>query len=279
MNESETGFIEEAPKSFIVSLGLKRSGKTFLMLQYLKYALTNDIFEEYHLVLPQYGHERDGAYQFLAQFKKNVFIYDAYHSLLAKKVLELIPKKHIMFVIDDATGEFTSGGFDSHMSKLLTVNEHGKTCCVWFCIHGTRKVLPPLARAMLNFLIVYTNDDGLALKAIWEDRFSRLYPRFQDFVEMYDKAMSRDHNAIVYALNRHHELDGIVDWDLLKMKFPQFDKSPKGKIKVKSFDSQKEKMKEQVQHSIEKHQMRAELQPKPNPVKDMSFLAKAFKVK
>jgi len=80
-------------------------------------------------------------------------------------------------------------------------------------------------------------------------------------------------------LNRHHELDGIVDWDLVKMKFPQFDKSPKGKIKVKSFDSQKEKMKEQVQHSIEKQQMRAELQPKPNPLKDMSFLAKAFKVK
>lgn len=275
MKESEEHFLQDADKSFIVSLGLKRSGKTYLMLQYLKLSLQYDTFQEYHLVLPQFGFERDGAYQFLSEHKNKVFIYDRYHELITKKVLEEMKTKHLCFVVDDATGEFTQGGFDSYMSKLLTVNEHGKTCCVWLCIHGTRKVLPPLARAMLNYLFIYTNDDGPALKKIWEDRFSRLYPKFEDFAAVYDKAMSMDHNAIMYALNRHHELEGILDWDLTTMKFKNVKESTK--IKPITIDERKVKIDTKVERIEDKQKLKKKIDEQQPKKSNISFSKKGVK--
>lgn len=217
---AEQEFLKDSPKSFIISLGMKRQGKTYLMLKYMRYALQNNLFEEYHVILPQFGHERDGAYQWMQkpEYKKKIFIYDKYHQVVCDKILKILINKHIFFCIDDATGELLQN-FDTSITKLITCNEHGKTCCVWFNIHSAKRILPPIARQMLNYLFLYGVDDGLLLKGIWEERFSRIYRKYDEFLNVYDEAMKTEKNAIMYALSHHHEIEGIQNWELLNMKF------------------------------------------------------------
>lgn len=211
--DSEQLFLEDSTKSFIISLGMKRQGKTFLLLKYVQWAIANKKFEEYHLILPQFGHERDHAYSFLEN-QKNVYIYDKYHQVVCDKVLDIMRKKHIMFAIDDATGELLQN-FDTSMTRLLTCNEHGKTCCVWICIHSAKRVLPPLARQMLNYFFLYkVNNVGL-LKSLWEEYFSLLYRNFEEFLNIYKQAMTTEKNAIMFALSDKHEFEGILKWNLL----------------------------------------------------------------
>lgn len=217
-NEAEQAFLKDASKSFIISLGMKRQGKTFLMLRYIRWALAHREFDEYHLILPQFGQERDGAYQFLNGMK-NVFIYDKYHQVVCDRILKLMSDKHLFFCIDDASGELLQN-FDTSITKLLTCNEHGKTCCVWFNIHSAKRVLPPIGRQMLNYLFLYNVDDGLLLKGIWEERFSRIFRKFDEFLQVYDQAMQTEKNAIMYALSKKHEMEGICNWDLIKNETP-----------------------------------------------------------
>lgn len=227
---SEEAFLEDSPKSFIISLGMKRQGKTFLLLKYLSWAMLNNKFEEYHLILPQFGNERDGAYQFLVNMK-NVFIYDKYHQVVCDKILSIMKKKHIMFAIDDATGELLQN-FDTSMTRLLTCNEHGKSCCIWICIHSAKRVLPPLARQMLNYLFLYKVTNAMLLKSLWEEYFSMQYDRFDEFKQIYLDAMETDKNAIMFALSGQHELDGITSWSLINTDYSsQFAKKKDNKKK------------------------------------------------
>ena len=223
---AEQEFLKDSPKCFIISLGMKRQGKTYLTIKYMRWAIQNNIFEEYHVILPQFGHERDGAYQWM-KGNKQIFIYDKYHQVVCDKILKIMQSKHIFFCIDDASGELLQN-FDTSITKLLTCNEHGKTACVWFNIHSAKRVLPPIARQMLNYLFLYNVDDGLLLKGIWEERFSRIYRKYDEFLDVYDEAMRTDKNAVMYALSKKHDVVGIKDWDLLHMEFndPQKNKQP-----------------------------------------------------
>ena len=238
--EEEIEFLEDSTKSFIISLGMKRQGKTFLLLKYLQWALLNGKYEEYHLILPQFGHERDGAYQFLVDMK-NVFIYDKYHQVVCDKMLTKMQSKHIFFCIDDATGELLQN-FDTSMTKLLTCNEHGKSACIWICIHSAKRVLPPLARQMLNYFFLYkVNNVGL-LKGLWEEYFSLLYRNFESFLQVYQEAMAKkDKNAIMFALSDKHDLEGISDWMLINTDFSsEFKKKKEKKHKQDVNNSEKQ---------------------------------------
>lgn len=246
MDTPETEFLKDAHKSFIVSIGMKRHGKTYMMLQYLKYALENDLFDYYHLVLPQFGHERDGAYQFLNQYKNKVKVYDRYHKVISDKLLKDLGKQHNFFVIDDATGEL-GRNFDDSLTKLVTCNEHGLSCAIWMCIHAGKKVLPPLARGMLNYLFLYYTTNQVMLKGFWEEYFSKIYRTFDEFLNVYDAAVEREIekagkvNAIMFSVSGAHEMNGIVDWELNKKKF-DLKPNKNVKMKVQNIDAEKEKL-------------------------------------
>ena len=251
--ESEREFLADAHKSFIISLGMKRHGKTYLMVQYLKYALVNDVFDEYHLILPQFGQERDEAYQFLtACDPKRVMIYDKYDEIISEKILKRMGEKHMFFAIDDATGELTNN-MDQSLQKLVTCNEHGKHCAIWICVHGAKKVLTPLSRAMLNYLFLYYNTNAVMLKGIWEEYFSVLYPDYKEFLEIYKSVMSKEVNgnqvnALLFSVKGKHELDSILDWEITTAKYPELEAKPKkAKVKPNHIDSTEERFKRQFQ--------------------------------
>ena len=276
--EAEQAFLEDAHQSVIISLGMKRHGKTYLMVQYLKHALVNNIYDEYHLVLPQFGQERDGAYQFLtACDPKRVFIYDKYNEILTEQVLSKKFTKHIFFAIDDATGEL-AGNMDQALNKLLTCNEHGKKCAIWMCVHGAKKVLSTLSRAMLNYLFLYYVTNAIMLKGLWEEYFSVLYPDWKEFLEIYKAAMTKEINgnqvnALLFSVRGKHEVESILDWKLTNEKFPQLDAQPKtkkGKVKLNHIDPVEERFKKeynlrQKRIDVEEQQEKGEKkETKPN---------------
>ena len=60
----ENDFLDDKECRFVVSIGSKGSGKTTMLLNYIKRNYNK--FTEFHLVLPQYKHANNGdQYRFL----------------------------------------------------------------------------------------------------------------------------------------------------------------------------------------------------------------------
>ena len=89
---------------FILSIGIKGGGKTYRMLQFVKFALHNNLYERYHLILPMYEHEQSDSYGFLRN-QNHCFIYDGYSEKVSKIVEKDRLKYKTLFIIDDASSE------------------------------------------------------------------------------------------------------------------------------------------------------------------------------
>ena len=77
MNENiENDFINDLYKNdrVILAIGMKGSGKTHLLINYIKFALYQNQFSEYHICLPSYKYEQNNSYDFLKQSKNNIYI-------------------------------------------------------------------------------------------------------------------------------------------------------------------------------------------------------------
>ena len=233
----ENYFLEDLAKAFIISIGAKRQGKTYLMVRALAYAIDNNMFEEYHLVFPQFSGERSGAYDFL-KGRKNVFIYDKYHEVLTQKILKVFKEKHVFFGIDDASGEFMNN-LDTAFCKLATCNEHQKKCTIWLCVHSAKKILSPLIRQQASFIFMYRISNMKLIQDMYEEFFSTEFGHFKEFYEIYnqnvrqydevDEKGNKKRNAIVYSLEGKHDFEGITNWELIN-----YEPTPmKGKEKAK----------------------------------------------
>ena len=86
IKDHEEEFIENVNKSgFIISIGCKGGGKSFLMMAYLKHALYNKTFQHIHFVCPCYSGEQNNSYDFLKN-QKHVMIYKHYTEEVSKRV-------------------------------------------------------------------------------------------------------------------------------------------------------------------------------------------------
>jgi len=56
IEDLEDEFIDDVTQTgrFCLSIGIKAGGKTYRLLQFVKFALYNNIYERYHLMLPMY---------------------------------------------------------------------------------------------------------------------------------------------------------------------------------------------------------------------------------
>lgn len=215
-NQAEQHFLKNIERAMIVSIGAKRQGKSFLLQKVLIYAINNNIFDEYHLVIPNVKQERDNKWSFLVDLP-NVFIYDKYHSLISERMYKLYKKKHIFFCVDDASGEFM-GTPDESFIKLCTRNEHAKWCAIWLNIHSCRKVLSPIIRQQITNIFIYKLSNMKLLKDIYEEYFEMRYPVWKEFHALYtERVLDQEHNAIMHSLDGHNEVEGIINWDLLKL--------------------------------------------------------------
>ena len=106
ISNHEQSFIEDTTKTgrFILSIGSKGSGKSYLLCSYLKYVLKNNIFKNIHFICPCYDGEANNSYDFLKN-QKHVLIYKHYSEAVTKIVDKDRRKGKTLFLIDDASGE------------------------------------------------------------------------------------------------------------------------------------------------------------------------------
>jgi hypothetical protein len=219
------------------------------------FAIQNDLFDEYHLILPNYGGERSNAYAFL-NGRKNVFVYDKYHEVVTKKVLNTMHKKRTFFGIDDASSAFSTVP-DETFRQLATCNEHYKKCCVYICVHSSKRVLSPIIRQQITALFLYKISNMKLLKDIYDEYFA-IGMEWKDFYDTYQSnVLNNERNALMYSLEGHHELEGIKNWTIMSLEM----KGGKKEKEVKHIDPRKIKLETSVETMNEKREMKEKLLP------------------
>lgn len=211
----EDEFLEDVTKTgrFIMSIGIKGGGKSFAMLNFLKYALSNEIFESYHLVLPMYKLEQSDSYGFLRN-QKQCYIYNGYSEKVSKNVEKERAKKKTLFIIDDASAELLYN-LDSTFSRLITTSRHGKGVTVWICVHSAKRILTPLVRQNVDWMFVYKISNVKLLQDIYDEWLSMQFETFKEFMQYYRYAMQTKYNSVLLT-NQVDSVDlDVVEWETL----------------------------------------------------------------
>jgi hypothetical protein len=199
---------------FILSIGSKGSGKTYRLLQYLKFALYNNIYERYHLILPMYSSEQNDSYGFL-QTQQNCYIYNGY----SEKVSILVDKDRLkyrtLFIIDDASSELVKK-MDNTFLKLITTTRHGKGVTVWACVHSCKRILSPAVRQNIDWLFTYKIPNRKLLNDLYDEYFGMQFDSFKLFMQIYTEVMKEKYNSVLCSLHVTDIDTYTNDWVILK---------------------------------------------------------------
>ena len=216
MEDLENDFIKDISTTgrFILSIGIKGGGKTYRLLQYVKYALYNNLFERYHLVLPMFSFEQNDSYGFLRN-QQHCFIYDGYSEKVSKLVEKDRLKHKTLFIIDDASAELVKN-MDSTFLKIITTTRHGQGCTVWACVHSAKKILAPVVRQNIDWLFVYKIANRKLLIDLYEEFASMAFDSFKEFMNIYKDAMDERYNALLFTI-QSSSIDPLTsEWQILK---------------------------------------------------------------
>jgi len=158
----------------ILSIGTKGSGKTYLMLKYLKFALKNDLYDQYVLVLPMFTMEQNNSYKFINAKDKRIYVFESYNEVITANLLKQQEKdkvkKKVLFIIDDASGENVFR-IDPSLQHMITSIRHYNIGC-WMLIHSTSNILSPFIRQQCDLLLLYKITNYKLLKNIYEEFLS-----------------------------------------------------------------------------------------------------------
>lgn len=225
INYMESGindFIETFNKNYVtLSIGSKGSGKTFLMLKYLKFALTNDLYDQYVLVLPMFEMEQNGSYKFINEKDPKIFVFESYNevitaNLIKQQVKEKKKKKKILYVIDDASGEDVFH-IDDSLRNLITSIRHYNVG-LWMCIHSASGILSPFIRQQTDILFLSKITNYKLLKNIYEEFLSLMddYVGNDGHKNFIDKFINlhKEKYKVIYMNIRTGAIDyNVSDWE------------------------------------------------------------------
>jgi hypothetical protein len=225
---------------FILSIGIKGGGKTYLMNNFLKLALLTEKYESYHLVIPMYKHEANDSYNFIPN-SNQIKIYNGYSEKVSEIVIKERLNKHTCFMIDDASGELLQN-LDTTLMKLITTTRHGKGCTLWINVHSAKKILSPLIRQNIDYLFVYRLTNRKLLQDIYDEWLSFKFDDYRQFCDYYLKAMQQKNNAFMFSIHLPDIDNDVYNWEINKesdnmtnmmklKKFPQKKKEHERKIK------------------------------------------------
>jgi len=199
---------------FVCTIGAKGGGKSYTMLAYLKFAIQNNLYEKYHLVLPMFHLEANDSYGFLKD-QKHCLIYESFHPKITQRVLADRVKFKVLFIIDDSTSELTDN-IDKNFIKLLTTTRHGnKGVTIWLIFHASKKVMSPAIRMQIDWLLLTNMQNMKLLEDIYEEFLGRYFDRFRDFKQFYDQAMSEKYNSIIFGTQQKGIDTNVKNWELL----------------------------------------------------------------
>lgn len=171
----EKTFIESLDKNrLILSLGVKGSGKTHLLLNYLRYCFENDKYEKYVMVLPAYKFEQNDSYKFIDSKRKDIFIVTEYHEAVTKQLYNIQTKakdkKKTLFVLDDASG-MSLFNIDDSMRQMITVLRH-TNITMWMLVHAAKGILSTFIRMNTDVLLLSKITNQKLLETIHEEYLS-----------------------------------------------------------------------------------------------------------
>lgn len=213
----EKKFINDEDERVIISMGAKGSGKTTILLNFIKYIHKKNWYSEFHLVIPSFNKSKlvDGSDQYgFLRGMKNMFIYTQYDSLISDIVLKKCDgKKRIFYGIDDATSKGLDLIKDQSLLHLITTSRANK-CKIWLCVHGSKKILSPIIRANIDYLFIHKISNKKLLEAIFEEWFSMIFNDFKDFLNFYNEKLNIRYNSVL--LSCYHNLidSDVKDWKI-----------------------------------------------------------------
>lgn len=182
----------------VLSIGTKGSGKSFLMLNFLRFALKYKLYERYILVLPAYKFEQNDSYSFIDDKDPDIFIFEGYNEVIIAQLMEQQKnektQKKTLCIVDDASGE-NVWRIDPSMQKMITVVRH-LNITIWLIIHSATGVLSSFIRQQCDVLLLSKMTNAKLLENIWEEFLSLTYEYqgreghkkfYNDFIKMHEQ--------------------------------------------------------------------------------------------
>lgn len=218
----EDEFLNDEECFVCLSLGIKGSGKTTLLLSYIKYCMVNNVYSDYHLVLPQYNNAQDNGksqYGFLKNMK-NTFIYTKYDSVISKNINTITSKtsntKKTFYCVDDATASGIDIKKDIPLLELITMARHQKVS-VWILMHAARSVLSVTIRANVDYMFVYRLSNLKIVQALFEEYFSLSgFDNVKSFVRYIMDIFETKFNSLFLSCRTSHFDNNVIGWNIYK---------------------------------------------------------------
>lgn len=219
---------------FMVVCGRKASGKSHLITNFIAIALQYDLYDEYHLVIPELNTDHDSSnYAFIKNNAKCI-LYEKFQPHMVQLIKELSKTKRLCFAMDDATGYMFANKHNEDLLTLLSTTRHGKGCQVIIVSHALKNILQPVNRALIDHLFCgsFTNYN-LIKSNLYEENCSMIMP-LNDFITQYkEHIIQEDHNFLY--MNIKCQVDFHVNqWNLSK--YDRKTVQPNGKAKIMRHD-------------------------------------------
>ena len=175
------GLVQDWKKKpiFILSIGVRKSGKSYNSLNLIELAMKRNVFDYYILCLPVYDFEQTDSYKFIKDYNKankgKVSVYDKYSYLITDKILDnakKISKKRILIFIDDAMLS-KSAIYEHNFYGLLSIARHlGISLMLNFHSLTSGRVLSPFVRQNIDYLCLYKIVSDQLLKLVYDEYVS-----------------------------------------------------------------------------------------------------------
>ena len=214
LKDHEAQFLQDTTETgrFILSIGSKGSGKSYLLCSYLKYVLKHNIFKNIHFVCPCFSGEANNSYGFLKN-QKHVLVYPHYSETITKIVDKDRRKGRTLFMVDDASGELLKQ-VDSSFIQLATTTRHFAGCTVYVCVHSCKKILSPIIRQNLDHLFIYRIINVKLLEDLYDEYFSMLFDNFKQFKQFYTSSTAEANSCLHFSLHQDGIDTNVKHWDI-----------------------------------------------------------------
>ena len=219
IQDHEKFFLDDTQKGrFIVAVGSKGQGKSYLMTSFLKHVLSLGYYKNVHFVCPCYSGEASNSYDFLKD-QKHVLIYKTYSEAVSKRVDTDRKKSPTLFLIDDGTSELINN-IDPSFINLITTNRHFKKCTIYIAVHSSKKAMIPVVRNNIDHIFIYKIANVKLLEDIYYEFFSMLFETFKHFKQFYLESTQEKNSCIHFSIHQEHaDLDiNVKNWNINKEK-------------------------------------------------------------
>lgn len=203
--------------------GSKGSGKSCFALGVLRYCLENDVYQVYHLVIPNYETEINGSYKWIDKLWKEkkklgvqVYIYSDYFPVISERIANRKNHTSCFLMLDDSTSMSLFYLYRDEGLKKCIINARHYKLSIFFIVHSVKGILSGLIRDNLNFVCILDIASRKLLCDMYEMWFSMVMTQ-QEFLNMYMEHSKRERGIIMLSTAKEKKVDlNPLDWKWVK---------------------------------------------------------------